>query len=48
MPKAKPVWLWPLSFDAALKKAIGAPPAMLIKSEKHRRQHRPTSATHTS
>jgi hypothetical protein len=26
MPKAKPVSLWPLSFDEALKKLIGTPP----------------------
>jgi hypothetical protein len=27
MPKAKPISLWPLSFDEALKKLIGTPPA---------------------
>lgn len=26
MPKAKPVSLWPLSFDDALRKLIGTPP----------------------
>jgi hypothetical protein len=42
VPKAKPVSLWPLSFDEALKKLINTPPAAKATKPKKRskRQHR--------
>jgi len=42
MPKAKPVSLWPLSFDEALKKLIGTPPSTKATKpkKKSKDQHR--------
>ena len=37
MPKAKPVSLWPLSFDEALKKLVNTRPPR--KQEKPRKRH---------
>ncbi len=38
MPKAKPVSLWPLSFDDALRKVVGTPPPE--ESEKPRKKRK--------
>jgi hypothetical protein len=37
MSKAKPVSLWPLSFDEALKKLIGTPPPTKSAKPKKKR-----------
>lgn len=44
MPKAKPVSLWPLSFDEALKKLIEAPPSRPAKQRKPKRRQRHSEA----
>jgi hypothetical protein len=38
MPKAKPVSLWPLSFDDALRKLVNTPPPE--KSDKPRKKRK--------